>query len=268
MSRDIFRTVKLEKIVYPIQVDHGHLSADQRIDAEGKRIDILELSTYLEIPFLPLREKSLEGVWNYGSIYRELCLSPVPTIRGPLETILDKTTNMIWDTAVAEGVTPYALEVKADRRGLSIGYPELVRTRGVAYCPVNSENTRRVAIRDYPLNIIIDHSWCKGDEIVEHAYKHMEAVDVSFGIISRSDELGEDNLGGLFNYASLIHVLTTMQGYSVVGPIELLSDVLLGKLEQAALKQLKADTLISAFVEIKRTGYARCQPVLGVHRTY
>lgn len=78
--------------------------------------------------------------------------------------------------------------------------------------------------------------------------------------------LSSSDLTRLYNYAGLIHQVQNMQGIEIAGPVEQLCDLVTAVLEQDALA-LGVD-LQKTVVEVRRTGYARCTPVLTLTKYF
>jgi dihydroneopterin aldolase len=256
------RTVALHGITLPVRVSHGNLSADQRIDNVANRIDTLQVSLEVEYEsHCALQVRSMDGAWNYGDVYAQLCLSDVPTITGPLEGILDTTLDLIEASAGTQHLALVGARVAANRIGLSVGYPQLVVGKQYQAKPVEPLGKIRTAgICDFPLVVAVDHSWCRGSQRVEHVDVRTESVSLSFRAETRAGVLASDNLAGLYNYAGLINKVQKMQGIELCGPVEQLCDLVTQVLEEDARK-LGVD-LRKTVVEVRRTGYARCTPVL------
>lgn len=262
------RTVALHGITLPVRVAHGNLSADQRIDDVPNRIDTLQVS--LEVDYesrCDLKVRSLDGAWNYGEVYNQLCLSDVQTITGPLEGILDSTLALIEASASTQHLELVGGRVAANRIGLAVGFPKLVVCTQYKSKPTETVGKIRTAgICDFPLVIAVDHSWCQGSQRVEHVDVRTESVSLSFRAETRAGSLATNDLTGLYNYAGLIHKVEKMQGIQLCGPVEQLCDLVTQVLEDDARK-LGVD-LRKTVVEVRRTGYARCTPVLTLTKYF
>lgn len=264
-----FRTVALHNITKPVRVSHGNLSPSQRIDDLSNRIDTLLMGVSVQYAsqgdVLP---RSMAGAWNYGDIYDHLCLSnDVDTITGPLEGILDDTVARIEATAHLQGLDLNDVQVSANRMGLAVGYPRLVARK--RYSPSRGESSdleRSAGICDFPLVISVNHAWCKGTQRVEHVDHRKESVSLSFRAETRATSLSATDLTGLYNYAGLIQQVQKMQGVEVTGPVEELCDKVAYVLETDA-RSLGVH-LLKTVVEVKRTGYARCTPVLTLTKVF
>lgn len=260
------RTVKLGGITLPVRVEHAQLAASSRIDALDSRIDTLAISVIVDyMSERPVRPQTMDGVWNYGDIYRDLCMSDVQTITGPLEGILDGVTDKIERTVCDQRLVPVRILVTANRLGLAVGYPQLRRERRYATtaCPeILPAETRDVGICDFPLVVQVNHAWCQGSERVEHADNRIETVRLSFGAKALAKSLNTGNLDGLYNYAGLIHALEAQQGYVVDGPMEQLVDHISALLERDA--EQMGVSLVNTWVSVTRTGYARCIPSIAL----
>lgn len=257
------RFVRLENITLPVRVEHAHLAAHARIDELDSRIDMLRITATIEYDggnFL-IKDRSMEGAWNYGPLYQHLCVGDVQTITGPLESVLDSAALTIERSVAQQGFVLQHSSVFADRLGLAVGYPRLGVVRGRSATPNESEHIRYAGICDFPLVTTIDHSWCVDDQMVEHQAVRHEAVKVSFGAYTRSGPLSLSDLKGLYNYAALLHQIEALQGLCITGPTEQLVDVIESKLVEDATRE-KID-LVATRVEVSRTGYARCTPVIG-----
>ncbi len=271
------RAVTLENITLPVKVAHAQLNQGERIDNLDNRIDTLQVCVQVEyISAGTIKDKSLEGVWNYGQVYEKLCLGDLLTISGPLEGILDSCLETIEQSAKEQKIELVYVRVSADRLGLAVGYPKLAVQK--RYINVKAENgietdrgksleiQRQAGICNYPLVINVDHSWCVGLERVEHVDVRVESVLLSFYAKTKSKSLSSNDLNGLYNYAGLIHRVSEMQNTVITGPVEMLCDKIISLLETDA-HNLNLD-LVEAFVEIKRTGYARCTPILKLTNRY
>lgn len=263
-----FRTVSLRNITMPVRVSHGNLAADQRIDDISNRIDTLMIA--LDVQYASqgdVRPRSMQGAWNYGDVYHHLCLSDVQTITGPLEGVLDDTLALIDATATAQGLALTDVRVSADRIGLAVGYPRLIAHR--RYLASRSETAdleRSAGICNFPLVITVNHAWCEGNQRVEHIDTRTESVSISFRAETRATSLSTSDLTGLYNYAGLIHKVQKMQGVEIAGPVEQLCDKVTDILVNDA-RALGVD-LLKTVVEVKRTGYARCTPVLTLTKIF
>lgn len=269
------RTVRLENITYPVCVAHGKLQAHERIDSLDTRVDTLNICVDMGYKHQgPTRPGTMDNVWNYGAVYERLCMSEVPTIEGPLERILDAAMFEVCGSVSQQGLTASHVFVTADRMGLSVGYPQLstgcvfqdTATRKGSMLGDTTGRVRSVGIKNQPLIVHVDHSWCQGNQRVEHVDARTEAVEVSFSAVTESEELTESDLTGLFNYAGLIHAMQGMQNMSLKGPVEEICDTLADMLDREA-KKLNVH-LLQTGVEVRRTSYARCTPVLGLQTWY
>ena len=210
---------------------------------------------------------SMEGAWNYGDVYHHLCLSDVQTISGPLEGVLDETLALVDTTALAQNLVLNDVRVSADRMGLAVGYPRLIARKRYSASRVEDSGLERSAgICDFPLVISVNHAWCEGSQRVEHVDVRTESVSLSFRAETRAASLSSSDLTGLYNYAGLIHQVQKMQGIEITGPVEQLCDVVTSVLESDA-RALGVD-LLKTVVEVKRTGYARCTPVLTLTKLF
>lgn len=263
-----YRTVALRNITMPVRVSHGNLAPDQRIDDLSNRIDTLKVGLSVQYESLgDVKPRSMEGAWNYGDVYHHLCLSDVQTITGPLEGVLDETLALVDATAKAQNLVLNDVQVSADRMGLAVGYPRLIaRKRYSASRGEASELERSAGICDFPLVISVNHAWCAGSQRVEHVDVRTESVSLSFRAETRATSFSSSDLTGLYNYAGLIHQVQKMQGIEITGPVEQLCDVVTSVLEGDA-RALGVD-LLKTVVEVKRTGYARCTPVLTLTKLF
>ena len=262
------RTVSLHNITLPVRVSHGNLAPDQRIDDLSNRIDTLKIGLSVQYESRgDAKPHSMDGVWNYGDVYHHLCLSDVQTITGPLEGVLDEALALVDATAKAQNLVLNDVQVSADRMGLAVGYPRLIaRKRYSASRWEASEMERSAGICNFPLVISVSHAWCEGSQRVEHVDVRTESVSLSFRAETRANSLASSDLAGLYNYAGLIHQVQKMQGIEITGPVEQLCDVVTSVLEADA-RALGVD-LLRTVVEVKRTGYARCTPVLTLTKLF
>lgn len=262
------RTVEIRNITMPVRVSHGNLAPDQRIDDLSDRIDTLQVGLRVRHASKgPLNASSMDGAWNYGDVYQRLCLSDVQTITGPLEGILDETAALAEKTALDQGIDIHEIEAWADRMGLAVGYPRLSVRKTLTPEPSLSVGLQRSAgICSFPLVISVNHAWCQGSQRVEHVDVRTESVDLSFWAETRASSLSSSDLTGLYNYAGLIHQVEKMQGIEVKGPVEMLCDEVASLLESDA-RALGVD-LLKTVVQVKRTGYARCTPILSLSRYF
>lgn len=263
-----YRAVELRNMTKPVRVFHGNLAPDQRIDDLSNRIDTLKLALSVQYESMgDVKPRSMDGAWNYGEVYQDLCLSDVQTITGPLEGVLDETLVLVDATAKAQNLVLSDVQVCADRIGLAVGYPRLVaRKRYLPSCGSAPELERSAGICDFPLVIAVNHAWCAGSQRVEHVDVRTESVSLSFRAETRAASLSSTDLTGLYNYAGLIHQVQKMQGIEITGPVEQLCDVITSVLESDA-RALGVD-LLKTVVEVKRTGYARCTPVLTLTKLF
>lgn len=262
------RTVSLFGITLPVRVVHGNLSATQRIDDLENRIDTLQVSVEVDYESLGnVQERSMSGAWNYGDVYSQLCLADVQTITGPLEGVLDHTLSLIDVSAKAQGLHLIEARASADRMGLAVGFPRLsARKRYLPPHVAIPGMERSAGICNFPIVIAVNHSWCQGSQRVEHMDYRTESVSLSFRAETRASALSSSDLTGLYNYAGLIHKVQSMQGLEINGPVEQLCDMVTAVLEQDALS-LGVD-LLKTVVEVRRTGYARCTPVLTLTKYF
>lgn len=262
------RFVELRNVTMPVRVSHGQLSPEQRIDELPNRIDTLDLSLLVAYQAdLPIKPQSMQGVWSYGDIYQLLCMSDVQTITGPLEGILDNALQAVEDSAASQLVSLDDVEITANRMGLAVGYPRLVARKRYVQSPGNaSEFSRTAGICEFPLVISVNHAWCEGAQRVEHVDVRTEAVQLSFSAETRAQSLASGDLRGLYNYAGLIHKVQRMHGVQISGPVEELCDMVSDVLLHDA--QALGVSLLQTTVEVKRTGYARCTPVLKLVRDF
>lgn len=263
-----FRTVEIRNITMPVRVSHGNLAPNQRIDDLSDRIDTLQVGLRVcHDSTGPMSPSSMGGAWNYGDVYQHLCLSDVQTITGPLEGILDETMALAEKTAAEQGIVVRNIEAWADRMGLAVGYPRLSVRKSFVKEPVSSARLQRSAgICSFPLVISVNHAWCQGSQRVEHVDVRTESVDLSFWAETRASSLSAADLTGLYNYAGLIHQVEKMQGVEIKGPVEMLCDEVASLLENDA-RALGVD-LLKTVVQVKRTGYARCTPVLTLTKYF
>ena len=262
-----YRTVALQGITFPIKVAHHNLAVQERIDDLPVRIDTLQVSLNVDYQSpASLTNGSLEGTWNYGSVYDLLCLSDMPTITGPLEAILDSTLGLIETSAKEQGVTLLNAQVSANRMGLAVGYPRLRSQKVYTEIPKPSGSFRSTGICSFPLVIRVDHSWCQGNQRIEHTDLRVESVLVSFYAESKVRSLSNSDLSGLYNYAGLIHKVKNLQDLLISGPVEQLCDTVQDLLENDA--RSSGVELLKTVVEVQRTGYARCTPILTSTRCF
>jgi len=268
MSVQKTRFVRLSGITMPLRIEHGHLAASERIDEAASRIDTLAISLNVEYQSpLPIIPRSMQGAWNFGRMYKALATGDVATVRGPLESVLDAALVQAGACVADQALQLRHAAISADRLGLAVGYPRLaVRTGTPARPSGDGTIVRYVGICDYPLVVNIDHSWCVGEQRVEHADLRAEAVRVTFGAHLPSADLNEHDLAGLYNYAGLLARVATMQGLLIDGPMEHLVDAIEGMLIDDAANE--SVSLQSSHVEVTRTGYARCVPTIGSIRNY
>lgn len=262
------RTVALYGITLPVRVVHGNLSQTQRIDDLENRIDTLQVSVEVDYESIGnTQERSMAGAWNYGEVYSQLCLADVQTMTGPLEGVLDHALRLIDESAKAQGLRLIEARASADRMGLAVGFPRLsARKRYLSAHAASTGMERAAGICNFPLVIAVNHSWCQGSQRVEHRDVRTESVSLSFRAETRASALSSADLTGLYNYAGLIHEVQSMQGLEITGPVEQLCDLVTAVLEQDALA-LGVD-LLKTVVEVRRTGYARCTPVLTLTKYF
>lgn len=269
-----YRILELKNIAVPIRVSHGNLSLEQRIDDIENRIDILNISISVSyMSNIKPQDKKMDGVWNYGDIYNNLCLIDVPTITGPLEGILDKTIKLIEESAQEQKIELNKVIVSANRLGLAVGYPKLMVKKIYSHIDEfekkqcdDCEMERSAGICDFPLIISVNHGWCTGNQKVEHANERKESVKLSFHAETKSKPLSENDLSGLYNYAGLIHQVQKLQGIEINGPVEQLCDFIAEILEKDA-HDLGVE-LLKITVIVERTGYARCTPVITLVKQF
>jgi dihydroneopterin aldolase len=268
MQAKAFRGVELQSIMMPVRVSHGNLEPNQRIDNLSNRIDTLEIRLAVQYESHgEVQPYSMNGAWNYGDVYQKLCLSDVETITGPLEGVLDDVLSLVENTATKQQLSLIDVQATADRMGLAVGYPRLIAKKRYSSTPKHATELERSAgIRDFPLVISVDHSWCKGSQRVEHVDFRTEAVSLSFRADTKASSLSSSDLTGLYNYAGLIHQVQKMHGMVITGPIEQLCDKVAEVLELDA-RSLGVE-LLKTVVEVKRTGYARCTPVLSLTKIF
>lgn len=190
----------------------------------------------------------------------------MPTIKGPLESILDSTLRLIEVSAKDQGVSLLNTSVSANRMGLALGLPRLHAQRIYTGLPVQIGCIRSTGVCSFPLAIRVNHSWCTGDERVEHTDIRVEPVLVSFYAESRAQELSDSRLSGLYNYDGLMHQVKKLQDLNISGPVEQLCDIVQDLLEQDALSL--GVELLKTVVKVERTGYARCTPILSSTRYF
>ena len=262
------RKVSLHGITLPVRVSHGNLSASQRIDDLDVRIDTLQVGVEVVSESQgDVKPRSMLGAWNYGELYKHLCLSDVPTMTGPLEAVLDTAISQIDLSAKAQHISLIQTTATANRLGLAVGYPQLTACRRYQTLPGGHAGIERSAgICNFPLVIAVNHSWCEGSQRVEHIDVRTESVCLAFRAETRASTLSSADLTGLYNYAGLIHQVQKMQGLGISGPVEQLCDIVTHALEEDA-RSLGVE-LLKTEVEVRRTGYARCTPVLTLTKYF
>lgn len=259
------RFVQLNQLYVPIVVDHGHLNGGERIDDEDKRVDILLIDIEIKYAFSKAEDKTLKNVFNYGDVYQALVSGNIREIKGPLEGVLDSVVLCIEESAKTQEVDLIEVEVKAIRKGLACGSPKLIV--GKKYKDTSQVNRaeiiglRSAGVMGEPLVVKVNHAWCTGSERVEHIDNRVEQVEISFDVETEAKEL-KDDLAGLYNYASLVHLIRDMHNIELNGPIEMLVDSLNEKLEEMTKKV--GVVMLRSEIKVKRTGYARCIPVMGL----
>lgn len=262
------RTVELKGISLPVRVAHAHLDTSQRLDAKTSRIDILDIGVYCQVDYSEMKSRSFAGLWNYQQVYAALCDSDVPTLEGPLESILDMAMDVLVASAQKQGVHILFAEITAKRKGLSVGCPVLKRSRGVpaGWSEVRGAD-RSVGICGYPLSLAIDHSWADKDtEQVEHQDVRKETVVIDFEATFKAGTLADRSLKGLLNYVSTIESLDEYQHKTVDEPTEIVAEMVRKALESEAAKE--SVQLHSLSVNVTRQGYARFVPTLGLRLVY
>lgn len=262
------RTVELKGISLPVRVAHAHLDTSQRLDAKTSRIDILDIGVYCQVDYVEMKSRSFAGLWNYQQVYAALCDSDVPTLEGPLESVLDMAMDVLVSSAKKQGVHVLFAEITAKRKGLSVGCPVLKRSYGVpaGWSEVRGSD-RSVGISGYPLSLAIDHSWADKDtEQVEHQDVRKETVVIDFQATFKAGSLSENSLKGLLNYVSTIESLDEYQHKTVDEPTEIVAEMVRKALEAEAAKE--SVVLHSLSVNVTRQGYARFVPTLGLRLAY
>lgn len=191
------RALSLSAISLPLQVNHGHLGPSERIDDEGSRIDTLVCDVEVRYPAIPLIGRGLSGVFNYGKVYQSLCFPPLRRLTSPIETVLDEAIELIDTSAHEQGIALVSSKIVAKRMGLAVGIPQLVveRDHGPRLPFVSQNRIRRAGVVDYPLNLVVDHSWAVGEERVEHVDVRHETVKVSFEACTVAATLSDTTLG-------------------------------------------------------------------------
>lgn len=262
------KKVELKNIMLPIRVMHEHLDTKERIDELSSRIDILDIS--VEVTYQndgKVLDKSYDGVWNYYEVYNHLCLSDVQTVTGPLEGILDDVLLLIEKSVLSQNLNLKQIIVSANRMGLAVGYPQLIAMktyREEKYKHV--ENKRSAGICEYPLVVLIDHSWLDKNKRIEHKDLKRETLKISFNAETVAKTLSVSDLSGLYNYAGLIHTIEKIQGITINGPVEQINEKIAELLEEDA-KNLGLD-LYKIQVKVERSSFARGNPIFTLEKFY
>jgi hypothetical protein len=260
---DKIRTLRLNAIQIPIVVEHEHmkLSEAESVGGPASRVDMLAVDIELSYRGNALAKGSHNGVFNFMALYQDLCLSPVRTLHGPLEGVIDETMNLIETTAQGNKLELVDACVTANRLGLVVGAPELKSERIYQTRPCLPVGSYRSAgITKVPLQVKVDHSWSKDAEHSGTPNPRPETVDLSFSAITPSRSLSSDSLAGLYNYLKTYKLAYAMQDVLVDGPFERLAEQIL---ENVARDSAELQPKMLS-ISLMRMGYARCRPTLGL----
>ncbi|MBQ68938.1 hypothetical protein CL689_02630 [Candidatus Saccharibacteria bacterium] len=263
----LVRGVRLDKINFPVRVEHAQLDMNERLDARHSRIDILELSIEAHYGYQNLTHQSFDGLWNYRPLYDLVCESDVPTLTGPLEGQLDLALQVIQESMKSQGVDFAHAEVRAVRKGLSVGSPVLKRIAGSQPSfEFPCFDVRSAGIQDFALSLAVDHSWCAELDRIEHKDIRNETGLVTFDVYTRGEPLCASSLKGLINYVSTVELLDKYQGRVINEPAEYVVELVRSAVEREARKQNLE--LLGVDIELTRTGYARATPTLTLKARY
>ncbi|MEZ0224943.1 MAG: hypothetical protein ACAH83_10340 [Alphaproteobacteria bacterium] len=260
---DKIRSLRIDEIKMPVVVDHAELDIgdDGRIDRLDSRVDTLSLELALRYRGGELKRGSHDGVFNYMELYEHLCFSPIRTLHGPLEVILDDTLERIEKQATADKIKLISACVSVQRLGLVVGAPELKSQRVYGPEPHLPANTYRSAgIAKVPLSVKVDHLWTKHPEHSRKRNQFPETVQLAFAAITPAHPLQPDSLEGLYNYIETYKHADSAQDMVVDGPFEIVAEEILTNVMRDAA-HLKP---VMLSVNITRAGYARCRPMIGV----
>lgn len=262
-----YRTVNLQGIKIPVRVEHEKLDQSERLDSKTSRVDILEVWINVTFEYSTIRDYSFEKIWNYSEVYKLLCEGDIPVLTGPLETLLDKTIDVITQSAKAQDVVIVYAEINAKRIGLAVGCPVLRRTVGRKFDPVvYHANMRSAGVCALPLSLRVDHSWAQEAARIEHKDVRSEVLSVSFDVFTRARPLCSESLRGLMNYVSTVEMLDQNQNSLIDQPGEYVVDLVTKKIEDEVRRN---DLELCALsVQVERNGYARLTPTLGVLCVY
>lgn len=255
-------TVSLDSLLLPVRVEHEKLRQDERVDELSSRLDFLSLSTSLTYAHQgPTQRRGFDGLWAFSEFFSRLPIHEVSAAQGPLEELIDKTLEVMLETAQEQEVSPIHALVQAQRKGLIIGAPVLSSER------VFGEHWghewgfpgiyRSAGIDSTPLQVVVDHSWCDSKLRVEHKDRRPETLEVSFHALSRAKDISGHALEGLYNYAGLMNTLENLQGMVLEDAIESLCERLTLKMVEDAREQ--GVDLMRTEVVVKRKGYVRVQ---------
>jgi hypothetical protein len=260
---DIIRTLILDDIKMPVVVEHAHMDITDagRVDKLSSRVDTLAVEVAIKYRGSALQTATHAGVFNYMTLYRSLCFSPVRHLTGPLETILDETMATVQTVAEQSGIALVAVTLTVQRLGLVVGAPQLKLIKIFAPEPqLPPGNYRSAGIAKVPLQVNVEHSWSQDDEHIALSNPFRETVQIEFSAVTPAAPLATDSLAGLYNYIPTYKLADSFQGTLVDGPFEGLAEKLLDHVRRdvAYLNPI----MLSA--KIVRSGYARCRPTLGV----
>lgn len=261
---DIIRTLRLTDIQLPVIVEHAHMNLPESESAgiPSERVDMLTLDIAIDYRGGALRAGSHDGVFNFMTLYNRLCLGPVRTLRGPLETVLDEILALAEREAAQNQLQLLHLTASANRIGLVVGAPELRVERIYEALPqLSSGSYRSAGITRVPLQLKVDHRWSKDVEYGGHANPRPEVAELRFAAVTPAQPIADDSLAGLYNYLKTYHVAYALQDMLIDGPFERLAE----QIAMHVIEDSRALRTRMLSVAIKRSGYARCTPIMGVN---
>ena len=260
---DKIRTLRLDGINMPVIIQHAHMNLAEHasIDKLHSRVDTLAIDVAVKYRGGDLKRGAHAGVLNYMGLYDALCFSPVRTLIGPLETIIDETIAAVEAQAKKDSVELVSTVVTVQRLGLVVGAPELKGQMIYSLEPqLPPHYYRSAGITRVPLQVKVDHSWSQDAEHSKGKNQFPETVQLSFAAVTPAHTLAKDSLAGLYNYIETYKLADAAQDMLVDGPFEIVAEHILENVLRDAMPL--APAMLS--VSIVRSGYARCSPTLGV----
>lgn len=250
-----WRELELADILLPVEVRHGHLNPLERVDRAERRVDILKVQTRLR--YLP-GDRAL--IWS--EIFEDISGKEIPSVEGPLESLLDNFLNVLELRAHSQGISLLEISAAAERIGLVSGAVVLSRERILNVFGTERPRGSRAGVSGIPLMLSLENASQTREDRSEGPAG--ETLLVSFSVDTGAGSLAERDLAGVYNYAEVLTRIHELGGRLFRGSMEDMCAMISRWGEESAKAQGFKSGM--AFAEVIREGYAKVRPLFRSSR--